>query len=64
MQKITPFLWFSGNAKEASNFYISRFKNKNQNLTHHGVACGKVFGKPKGSLMAISFQLCGQPYSH
>jgi predicted 3-demethylubiquinone-9 3-methyltransferase (glyoxalase superfamily) len=27
MQKVTPFLWFDGNAKEAMNFYISIFKN-------------------------------------
>ncbi len=27
MQKITPFLWFSNNAEEAINFYISVFKN-------------------------------------
>ncbi|MBI1729854.1 VOC family protein [Candidatus Acetothermia bacterium] len=27
MQKITPFLWFDGNAEEAAKFYISIFKN-------------------------------------
>ena len=27
MQKITPFLWFDGNAEEAMNFYTSVFKN-------------------------------------
>ena len=27
MQKITPFLWFDGNAEEAMNFYISVFKS-------------------------------------
>ena len=27
MQKITPFLWFDGKAKEAMNFYVSIFKN-------------------------------------
>lgn len=27
MQKITPFLWFDGNAEEAINFYMSVFKN-------------------------------------
>jgi predicted 3-demethylubiquinone-9 3-methyltransferase (glyoxalase superfamily) len=27
MQKITPFLWFDGNAEEAANFYCSIFKN-------------------------------------
>jgi predicted 3-demethylubiquinone-9 3-methyltransferase (glyoxalase superfamily) len=27
MQKITPFLWFDGNAEEAMNFYVTIFKN-------------------------------------
>jgi predicted 3-demethylubiquinone-9 3-methyltransferase (glyoxalase superfamily) len=27
MQKITPFLWFEGNALEAAQFYVSVFKN-------------------------------------
>jgi len=27
MKKITPFLWFDGNAEEAMNFYTSIFKN-------------------------------------
>ena len=27
MQKITPFLWFNGNAEEAAEFYVSVFKD-------------------------------------
>ena len=27
IQKITPFLWFDGQAEEAANFYVSVFKN-------------------------------------
>ena len=27
MQKITPFLWFEGDALEAAEFYVSIFKN-------------------------------------
>jgi predicted 3-demethylubiquinone-9 3-methyltransferase (glyoxalase superfamily) len=27
MQKITPFLWFEGNALEAAQFYVAIFKN-------------------------------------
>jgi predicted 3-demethylubiquinone-9 3-methyltransferase (glyoxalase superfamily) len=27
MQKITPFLWFEGQAEEAMNYYLSIFKN-------------------------------------
>jgi len=25
MQKVTPFLWFDGNAEEATNFYVPIF---------------------------------------
>jgi len=27
MQKITPFLWYDGNAEEAMNYYVSIFPN-------------------------------------
>jgi predicted 3-demethylubiquinone-9 3-methyltransferase (glyoxalase superfamily) len=27
MQKVTPFIWFEGNAEEAMNFYVSIFPN-------------------------------------
>jgi predicted 3-demethylubiquinone-9 3-methyltransferase (glyoxalase superfamily) len=27
MQKVTPFLWFDGQAEEAAKFYVSLFKN-------------------------------------
>jgi len=27
MKKITPFLWFDGNAEEAAQYYVSIFKN-------------------------------------
>ena len=27
MQKITPFLWFDGQAEEAAKFYTSIFRN-------------------------------------
>ena len=37
MQKITPFLWFDGNAEEAMNFYTSIFKNsKALNIMRYG----------------------------
>ena len=63
MQKIIPFLWFDNNAEEAVNFYISIFKNsKINNITYYGDAAAKVSGRPKGSVMTISFQLNGQQF--
>jgi predicted 3-demethylubiquinone-9 3-methyltransferase (glyoxalase superfamily) len=52
MQKITPFLWFNGNAEEAAEFYVSIFKNSKV-LSVSG---------PKGKAMSVTFQLEGQTF--
>jgi predicted 3-demethylubiquinone-9 3-methyltransferase (glyoxalase superfamily) len=63
MQKITPFLWFNDNAEEAAIFYTTIFKNsKIHNISYYGETGGKVSGKPKGSIMTVSFQLAGQNF--
>ncbi len=59
MQKITPFLWFDGNAEEAVNFYISIFKNsKMGKISRYGDAGPG----PKGSVMSVTFQIEGQEF--
>ena len=59
MQKITPFLWFDGNAEEAMNFYVSLFKNsKVGKVTRYGDAGPG----PKGSVMSATSQLEGQDF--
>jgi predicted 3-demethylubiquinone-9 3-methyltransferase (glyoxalase superfamily) len=59
MQKITPFLWFDGNAEEAMNFYVSIFKNsKVLKVTRYGEAGPG----PKGTVMSATFQLEGQNF--
>ena len=59
MQKITPFLWFDGNAEEAMNFYTSTFKNsKITNIKRYGDAGPG----PKGSVMTCTFQIEGQGF--
>lgn len=63
MQKITPFLWFNNNAEEAANFYTSIFKNsKIKSINYYGETGGKISGKPKGSVMIVSFQLEGEDF--
>ena len=59
MQKITPFLWFDGNAEEAVNFYLSIFKNsKMGKISRYGDAGPG----PKGSVMSVTFQIEGQEF--
>jgi predicted 3-demethylubiquinone-9 3-methyltransferase (glyoxalase superfamily) len=59
MQKITPFLWFDGNAEEAMNFYVSIFKNSKVGRVSR---YGDAGPGPKGSVMSATFQLEGQEF--
>ena len=52
MQKITPFLWYNGDAEAAAEFYVSIFKNSKV-LSVSG---------PKGKAMSVTFQLEGQMF--
>ena len=63
MQKITPFLWFDDKAEEAVNFYVSITKNSRiGSITHYGKEGAAVSGRPKGSVMTVTFQLDGQEF--
>lgn len=63
MQKITPCLWFDNQAEEATNFYVSIFKNsKIRNMTRYGEAGAEVSGRPKGSVMTVTFEIEGQEF--
>jgi predicted 3-demethylubiquinone-9 3-methyltransferase (glyoxalase superfamily) len=58
-QRITPFLWFDGQAEEAARFYTSIFANSR---------IGKISRYPKGSpspegsVMTVDFELDGVPF--
>jgi predicted 3-demethylubiquinone-9 3-methyltransferase (glyoxalase superfamily) len=56
MQKITPFLWFDGQAEEAAKLYTSIFGNSRiLNISHYGEAGpGEA-----GSVMTVEFELEG-----
>jgi len=63
MQKITPFLWFDGNAEEAAKFYTSIFKkSKILNVSRYGEEGERVAGRPIGSVMTIAFEMEGQEF--
>ncbi|MBX4209501.1 VOC family protein [Candidatus Parcubacteria bacterium] len=59
MQKITPFLWFDGQAEEAAKFYVSIFKNSKINAVSH---YGKDMPGPEGCVMVVNFELEGQGF--
>jgi predicted 3-demethylubiquinone-9 3-methyltransferase (glyoxalase superfamily) len=60
MPKITPFLWFDNNAEEAVEFYLSVFPNSRRT---DELRSGDAGPGPKGSIVTISFELDGQPFT-
>lgn len=56
MQKITPFLWFDGEAEEAMNFYVSIFKNSKVLSVNR---YGKGAPLPEGTVLTANFELNG-----
>ena len=59
MQKITPFLWFDGNAEEAMNLYVSIFRDsKIGSVSRYGDAGPG----PKGTVMVGRFEIEGQEF--
>src|SRR3989475_9848454 len=64
MQKITPFLWFDDKAEEAVNFYVSIFKNSRiGRMTRYNEEGAEVSGRPKGTVMTVTFQIEGQEFT-
>jgi predicted 3-demethylubiquinone-9 3-methyltransferase (glyoxalase superfamily) len=63
MQRITPCLWFDDQAEEAAKFYVSIFKNsKVKSITRYGAAGAQASGRPKGSVMTVTFEIEGQEF--
>ncbi|HRO42256.1 MAG TPA: VOC family protein [Flavipsychrobacter sp.] len=53
MQKITPFLWFENQAEEATDFYVSIFKDAKKGISAKGA---------EGRIMTQTFSLFGQEF--
>ncbi len=58
--RISPCLWFDGQAEEAVNFYVSIFKNSRVTSVSR---YGEVGPGPKGSVMVVAFELDGQAFT-
>ena len=64
MQRITPCLWFDGNAEAAVDFYRSVFEDsKVGNISRYGEAGREIHGQPSGSVLTIEFELNGQRFT-
>jgi predicted 3-demethylubiquinone-9 3-methyltransferase (glyoxalase superfamily) len=60
MPKITPFLWYDGQAEEAMNHYVSIFKNARViSVSRRGDAGGSG---EEGNVFFCTFELEGQPF--
>jgi predicted 3-demethylubiquinone-9 3-methyltransferase (glyoxalase superfamily) len=64
IQRIAPCLWFDDQAEEAARFYTGIFKNsKILSVSRYSKAGHEVHGRPEGSVMVVSFELEGQPFT-
>ena len=63
-QKIAPCLWFDNQDEEAANFYVSIFKNARiVDVSRYPKAGQEAHRRPAGSVMVVSFELEGQPFT-
>jgi predicted 3-demethylubiquinone-9 3-methyltransferase (glyoxalase superfamily) len=60
MDKITPCLWFDGNAEEAARFYTAIFPDSRIDSIDR--APGDTPSGPKDTVLTVDFTLAGQSY--
>jgi predicted 3-demethylubiquinone-9 3-methyltransferase (glyoxalase superfamily) len=64
LQKITPCLWFDGQAEQAAQFYTSIFpESKILTVSRYGESGQEVHGQKAGTAMLVEFTLDGQKFS-
>jgi predicted 3-demethylubiquinone-9 3-methyltransferase (glyoxalase superfamily) len=62
--RITPCLWFDSQAEEAAKYYCGIFKNSRiTSVSHYTEAGTEIHGRKPGSVMAVAFELNGQPFT-
>jgi predicted 3-demethylubiquinone-9 3-methyltransferase (glyoxalase superfamily) len=61
MQKITPCLWFDGDAEKAANFYVSLFPDSHIDQVMRSPA--DTPSGPEGSVLTVEFTLAGQKFT-
>jgi len=62
--RLAPCLWFDTQAEEAANFYVSIFKDSRiTSVARYSAVGQEIHGRPPGSVMTVSFELDGQPFT-
>jgi predicted 3-demethylubiquinone-9 3-methyltransferase (glyoxalase superfamily) len=62
--KIAPCLWFDSEAEQAANAYATIFPNSRiTKLTRYPEAGTEIHGRAAGSVMTVSIELDGQPFT-
>ena len=60
MSKITPCLWFDGNAEEAAGLYVSLLPDSRVESVSRSPADNP--STPAGAVLVVDFTLAGQPF--
>src|SRR5246127_2922550 len=60
MSKITPCLWFDGEAEEAANFYVSLLPDSKIEVVQRNMSEGR--GGKAGTVLLVEFTLAGQRF--
>ncbi len=60
-QKISPFLWFDGQAEEAANYYVKGFLNSQINTILRNPKDSP--SGPEGSVLTVHFELQGHQFT-
>ncbi|MEP6703319.1 MAG: VOC family protein [Acidobacteriota bacterium] len=64
VQKITPCLWFDGNAEEAAAFYTAIFDDSDVgSKSKYNEAASEASGQKPGSTMVVGFEIAGQKFT-
>jgi predicted 3-demethylubiquinone-9 3-methyltransferase (glyoxalase superfamily) len=61
MAKITPYLWFNGNAEEAANFYVSLLPDSRVENVWRSPADNP--STPAGAVLLVDFTVAGQRFT-
>jgi predicted 3-demethylubiquinone-9 3-methyltransferase (glyoxalase superfamily) len=63
-RRITPCFWFDTQAEDAARFYTGIFKNSKITATsRYGEEGREIHQQPPGSVMAVHFEINGQPFT-